>query len=57
LRLAFSFGAGAAGRLIKGLTGLAWEVLVGRGAKDGHPYAKDAKDSRRTRRSPELNCA
>jgi hypothetical protein len=54
LRLAFSFGAGAAGRLIKGLTGLAWEVLVGRRAQDGHP---NAKDSRRTRRSPELNCA
>jgi hypothetical protein len=57
LRLAFSFGAGAAGRLIKGLVALAWGVLVARAAEDGHAYAKDAKDSRRTRRSPELNCA
>jgi hypothetical protein len=54
MRLAFTFGADAAGRLIKGLIALVWDVLA---AKDGHPYAKDAKESRRTRRSPELNCA
>ncbi|HXD42902.1 MAG TPA: DUF2917 domain-containing protein [Ramlibacter sp.] len=41
LRLAFKFGAGAAGRLIKGVIALAWDVLA----------------VRRTRRYPELNCA
>ena len=55
LRLAFAFGADATGRLIKGLAALAWDALGGRSAE--HPYAKDAKDSRGTRRSPELNCA
>jgi hypothetical protein len=57
LRLAFSFGADATVRLMKGLAAFAWGVLVARSAEHGHPYAKDAKDSRRTRRSPELNCA
>jgi hypothetical protein len=34
LRLALAFGAGAAGRLVTGLAGLAWDLLAGRG-RDG----------------------
>ena len=34
LRLALAFGAGAAGRLVAGLAGLAWDLLAGRG-RDG----------------------
>ena len=31
LRLALAFGAGAAGRLVAGLAGLAWDLVAGRG--------------------------
>jgi hypothetical protein len=34
LRVALAFGAGAAGRLVTGLAGLAWDLLAGRG-RDG----------------------
>ena len=56
LRLALALGAGATARLVKGLAGFAWELLSGRATEQGHQYAKDAKDARRTRSGPALNC-
>jgi len=47
LRMAFMFGADAAGRLVAGLAALAWDWL---------PRAKDAKLSSGERSNPELNC-
>jgi hypothetical protein len=37
LRLALAMGAGAAGRLVAGLAGLAWDLVAGRGGETNAP--------------------
>ena len=45
LRLALALGAGAAGRLVAGLAGLAWDLLAGRG-RDGLADCAFSADAR-----------
>ena len=46
LRLALVFGAGAAGRLVAGLGGLAWEMVAGRGRATLADCARSAQACR-----------
>ena len=43
LRLALVFGAGAAGRLVAGLAGLAWDLVAGRGRETLADCARNAQ--------------
>lgn len=45
LRLALALGAGAAGRLVGGLAGLAWDLVAGRGRETLADCARNAQSS------------